>query len=541
MDTKTERKIVIGLIILLLAVGGFYFWRMYNGLKPAILPPEQPTEDQTETGTPPASPDTPTQPDNDTAPERDEPSEITSINETPYPLEIPNGFKATILTDNIPEARVMRIGPLGDLWVSQTREGKISLVELGPENRGDTQAILQDLNNPHGLAFHPQDEFQLYYAEEGKISRINVYSDGEPDVIYDDLPTGGRHFTRTIGFGPDGRLYVSIGSSCDTCVEDDDRRAAIYSMNPDGSDFKSHAQGLRNAVFFTWNYVDGSMWATEMGRDHLGDNTPPDEIVKVEEGNHYGWPYCYGKNTHDAEFDDSQEAKEFCQNEATPSTIDLQAHSAPLGLGFVPEEGWPEDMWYDMIVAYHGSWNRTVPTGYKLMRFKFDAEGNFQGREDFIAGWLADSGRSYGRPVDVLIQPGGVMYVSDDKAGNIYRITRIADEQQQAVYETEDLRLYAPDPAEPLSGNVEIRGETPGTMFFEGDFPVRLEDDAGNVLATSIATAQDEWMTEDFVTFTSEISFTKPETNSGALVFIKDNPSGLPENDKEIRVPVTFE
>lgn len=541
MDTKTERNIVIGLIILLLVIGGFYFLRIYNGLKPAILPPEQPPEEQVDPDTPPSNPDTPSEPDEDTTPDDDGSSAQTSINNTPYPLDIPNGFEASVLTDDLPEARVMRIGPLGDLWVSQTREGKISLVELGQENQGETQTILQDLNNPHGLAFHPQDDFQLYYAEEGKISRINVYSESEPEVITDNLPSGGRHFTRTIGFGPDNRLYVSIGSSCDTCVEEDDRRAAIYSMNPDGSDFKSHAQGLRNAVFFTWNYVDGSMWATEMGRDHLGDDTPPDEVINVEEGKHYGWPYCYGKNTHDAEFDNSQEAKDFCQNEAAPSTVDLQAHSAPLGLGFVPEEGWSEDMWYDMIVAYHGSWNRTVPTGYKLMRLKFDAEGNFQGREDFITGWLADSGRSYGRPVDVLIQPGGVMYVSDDKAGNIYKINRIQEASPGTVYETEGLRLYSPNPSEPLTRAVEIHGETPGTMFFEGDFPVRLEDDAGNVLATGIAVAQDEWMTEDFVTFKSEISFTKPETETGVLVFVKDNPSGLPENDKEIRVPVTFE
>ncbi len=161
-----------------------------------------------------------------------------------------------------------------------------------------------------------------------------------------------------------------------------------------------------------------------MGRDLLGDNIPPDEINIIEEGKNYGWPICYGKNIHDDQFDKNTYIRNPCMEPfETPSSIDLQAHSAPLGLAFFPEEGWPEEYWHDLLVAYHGSWNRTEPTGYKIVRMRLDNEGKYEATEDFITGWLNGKNEALGRPVDILIQPGGLMYISDDKAGVIYRIT----------------------------------------------------------------------------------------------------------------------
>ena len=160
------------------------------------------------------------------------------------------------------------------------------------------------------------------------------------------------------------------------------------------------------------------MWATEMGRDLLGDNIPPDEINIIQEGGWYGWPWFYGKNIEDHSWTTGIPIYAF---ESIPSHIDLQAHSAPLGLAFVPEEGWPKGYWYNLFVSYHGSWNRSVPTGYKVVRIKLDSKGNYLGTEDFITGWLTSSG-VLGRPVDILVQPGGTMYISDDKAGVIYKV-----------------------------------------------------------------------------------------------------------------------
>jgi glucose/arabinose dehydrogenase len=156
-----------------------------------------------------------------------------------------------------------------------------------------------------------------------------------------------------------------------------------------------------------------------MGRDFLGDELPPDEINIILEGQDYGWPYCYGKRMHDAQFDPQGLKQDFCKD-TVPSFIDLPAHSAPLGLAFFPEE-WPQEFRYDLLVAYHGSWNRSTPTGYKVVRVRLDHQGNFKAIEDFITGWLTPAG-ALGRPVDILITDDGVIYISDDKAGVVYRV-----------------------------------------------------------------------------------------------------------------------
>ena len=351
------------------------------------------------------------------------------INTTGMPLKVPPGFSIEIFAKNLAGARVMALDSFGNMWVSRPNDGVVTQLEI---NNGKVTAqhdILKNLNNPHGLAFDPKSPSILYIAEEDKISKIPTYSDAPIQKIA-DLPSGGGHSTRTIGFGPDNRLYVSIGSSCNVCHETDSRRAKIFSMKSDGNDFKEYAHGLRNAVFFTWSYIDGKMWATEMGRDLLGDNTPPDEINIIGKDKNYGWPNCYGKNIHDTEFDKNTYIRNPCMEPfETPSYIDLEAHSAPLGLQFVPEEGWPEEYWHNLLVAFHGSWNRTEPTGYKIVRIKLDAKGNYQGIEDFITGWLSKDG-VYGRPVDLLIQPGGTLYISDDKAGVIYKVYKNSEHIQ---------------------------------------------------------------------------------------------------------------
>ena len=387
---KPSRLILIAAVAaVIIAVAGFFYYKNLRGTWPAV---QKPVEDI---------------------------AEIIEQNLTPFPLKLPEGFSISIFAKDLPGARVMAMDGFGNIWVSQTGEGKITLLEIKDGTVKNKSEIFKNLNNPHGLVFDPQDSFLLYFAEEDKISRIRVYSSGKPEKIA-DLPSGGGHFTRTLGFGPDNRLYVSIGSSCNVCYEQDNRRAKIFRVEKDGSDFREYARGLRNAVFFTWSYVDGRMWTTEMGRDFLGDDLPPDEVNIVRQGGDNGWPVCYGKNIHDSVFDKNVYIRDPCADKIS-SYIDIPAHSAPLGLAFVPEEGWPQDYWYNLFVAYHGSWNKSVPTGYKVVRMKLNDQGNYLGAEDFITGWLT-SNRALGRPVDIMVQPGGIMYISDDKAGVIYKV-----------------------------------------------------------------------------------------------------------------------
>ena len=215
-------------------------------------------------------------------------------------------------------------------------------------------------------------------------------------------------------------MLLSIGSSCDVCIETDPMRAAVYEIGFNGHP-QPFATGLRNSVFLTQK--DGQVWATEMGRDFLGDDLPPDEINIIQEGKNYGWPNCYGKNIHDTVFDKNTYIRNPCMEPfETQSLIDLPAHSAPLGLAFVPSgKGWPKEYEGNLLVAYHGSWNRTVPTGYAIRRFVLDGKKNVLKDEDFVSGWLTEKG-VLGRPVDLKFASDGMLYVSDDRAGLVYRI-----------------------------------------------------------------------------------------------------------------------
>lgn len=356
---------------------------------------------------------------------------ITLENEAQFPLRLPPQATLGVYAGGMEKPRVMALAPDGWLLVSDTKAGAVYAVRDadGDGKAEDMHTAVEGLNKPHGIVFGydpAHDNNSLYIAEEHRVARYKYDTKTHTAAFAEhimDLPTGGRHYTRSLLFHPDepSTLLVSVGSSCDVCYETDERRAAILAVNVETKQWRVFASGLRNAVYMAVHPVTGDIWATEMGRDHLGDNTPPDEINIIKEGNDYGWPICYGDNIHDTDFDDRQYVRDPCADK-TPSYIDIQAHSAPLGLAFIPEEGWPEAMWHDLIVAYHGSWNRTVPTGYTIVRFQLGLNGAVEGRSDFISGWLEDSGNALGRPAGVMVQPGGVLYATDDKAGLVYRI-----------------------------------------------------------------------------------------------------------------------
>lgn len=335
-------------------------------------------------------------------------------------LVVAPGFELSLLAKNIPGARVIAQDELGHLWISQTKPGTITRLEMNNEVAQGQEIVLSGLNKPHGLAFDPADPTALYIATEKELLRYRIYTpDARPEKII-DLPSGGLHTTRSLLFRSDGWLYVSIGSTCNACRERDPRLAAISRINVHAADpqLSVYATGLRNAVFMTENPLTRELIVTEMGRDYLGDTAPPDEINSVFEGKNYGWPLCYGKNIHDTVFDD--QAVNPCREPfALPSFIDLPAHSAPLGLAFIPA-AWNEAWRGNLLVAEHGSWNSTKPVGYKIVRLIIDERGRYYGSEDVVSGWLTER-ETLGRPVDVVVdQSGSQLYISDDKAGAIY-------------------------------------------------------------------------------------------------------------------------
>ncbi len=321
-------------------------------------------------------------------------------NQTSFPLKVPDGYSISIYAQDLGKARDLILDPNGVVVVSQMDKGKVAAIA-----GGKVQIVTEGLNSPHGLAFNGG---KLYIAETDQIAvydyNTTTYKTSNKKKII-DLPPGDRHFTRSLII-KDGKLFVSIGSSCDTCVEKDNRYAAIWTANLDGSNFKPYATGLRNSVFMTIDPKTNEIWATEMGRDFLGDDLPPEEINIIREGANYGWPYCYGDKIPDPQMN-AGGTKFNCANTVTPH-ITFQAHSAPLGLAFLKD---------DLLVSYHGSWNRSVPTGYKVVRFRNGTP------EDFLTGWR-DDGAALGRPVDILVKESEI-YISDDKAGVIYLLKQI--------------------------------------------------------------------------------------------------------------------
>lgn len=355
------------------------------------------------------------------------------INTEKGPLSIPGDLLISIFAKDLGNPRVMKFDPSGVLVVSIPSEGKVvALPDKNLDEKADsTVTVVGGLNNPHGIAFRCDDKCSLYIAETNGVSvydydRETFRATGRKKII--DLPSGGGHFTRSIiltNIAGVEKLLISVGSSCNVCNESDERRAKILSANPDGSDLKTYASGLRNSVFMTLRPGTDEIWATEMGRDLLGDDIPPDEINIIHEKGNYGWPTCYGKNIHDTNFDHNTYFRAPCMEPLeTESLIDIPAHSAPLGLAFVPNDsGWPEEYRGDLLVALHGSWNRSVPTGYKIIRYDLK-EGSPSDLKatDFVSGWLTGES-AFGRPVDIIFGTEGRMFVTDDKAGIVYLMT----------------------------------------------------------------------------------------------------------------------
>lgn len=331
------------------------------------------------------------------------------------PFTILGDFKMDIFSQGLKTPRVLLFDDQGNLLVSAMGEGKVYAIKAD----GSKIVLAQGLNNPHGLAI--KDGY-LYIAESDKVSRykydIQNLKLGAKEKLF-DLPGSGGHFTRTIQWGSDGFLYVSVGSSCNVCQETDERRATILKYNPKDWTYTIFAKGLRNTVFFLENPLTKQFWGNDMGRDLLGDDLPPDELNILQEGKNYGWPVCYGDKINDRDFDKNIYIRDPCQDGVAP-IWSYPAHNAPLGLVFINSPMFPASWQGDLLVALHGSWNRSVPDGYKVVHLK--VSGNkILSSEDFITGFLVNSG-AIGRPVGLVFGKDGALYLSDDKAGVVYKI-----------------------------------------------------------------------------------------------------------------------
>jgi glucose/arabinose dehydrogenase len=338
------------------------------------------------------------------------------------PLEqvrLPAGFRIEVLTQDVPGARAMAMSPSGTLFVGSSSEGKVYAVSDALSARPHVRTVATGLRIPLGVAFR---DGSLYASSVSKIVRLDQIEASldrppAPKVVSDRFPADAHHGGKFIGFGPDGYLYVATGAPCNICAPDENRYANITKIKPDGSDLQVVARGVRNTVGFDWHPATRELWFTDNGRDRMGDDVPDDELNRATApGQHFGYPYCHAGTVADPEYGSKRPCSEF-----VPPVARLGAHVAALGMRFYTGSQFPAAYRNNVFIAEHGSWDRSEPVGYRVVRVVLDDAGKAVRQEVFAQGWLRGS-KAWGRPADVLVAPDGSLLVSDDLAGAIYRI-----------------------------------------------------------------------------------------------------------------------
>lgn len=339
-------------------------------------------------------------------------------------IRLPEGFRIEVYASGLPDARSLALGDRGTVFVGSRRTGVVrALRDSDGDHRADQVFVLASgLDMPNGVAFR---ERALYVAEVHRILRFDdveerLAAPPAPVVLRDDLPPDRHHGWKFIRFGPDGWLYVPVGAPCNTCVVGDPY-GTILRMSPDGSALQVVARGVRNSVGFDWHPETGELWFTDNGRDWLGDDLPPDELNRVTKpGLHFGFPRCHGEGIVDPELGGEQG----CSGTVPPAWA-FGAHVAALGMRFYTGTSFPAEYRGQVLVAQHGSWNRSSKVGYRVALVRVEGSRAVS-EEPFAEGWLQGE-EPWGRPVDVLQLPDGSVLLSDDHAGAIYRISHGAD------------------------------------------------------------------------------------------------------------------
>jgi len=330
-------------------------------------------------------------------------------------LRVPDGYAIAAFAEGLAGPRFMAVAADGTLLVAERGADRVAAL---PDRDGDGRAdelvvVGAGYDGAHSLALAPDGT--LLVAGSGTLFQVEIGPDlrerSRRAIL--DLPPGGQHSTRTVAFLPDGRILVSVGSSCNVCLETDPRRAAILVVAGDGADARVLMRGLRNAVGVAIDPATGAAWATNNGRDLLGDDLPPETLYRVADGADAGWPRCHAGTIVDPEFG-RQGDRPGCQDVVMPAAT-FQAHMAPLGLAF-----WDGAA----FIAFHGSWNRSTKVGYEVDRLPW-LDGPTGETEPFLTGFLDPATEdSRGRPAGLVVGSDGALYISDDKAGAIYRVTR---------------------------------------------------------------------------------------------------------------------
>jgi len=335
-------------------------------------------------------------------------------------IKLPPGFHISVYASNVPKAREMAFSPNGTLFVGSFAGNVYAIEDRNKDYKADRITIIaRDLEMPVGVDFR---DGALYVSAVNRILRydnIEARLDNPPPpvVVNDSLPTDRDHGWKFIRFGADGMLYVPVGAPCNICEKEDPRYAAIMRMKPDGTGLEIFAAGIRNTVGFDWHPTTKELWFTDNGRDWMGDNVPPDELNNAPvKGMHFGFPYCHGGDILDPGLGNKHSCKDFA-----PPAMKLGPHVASLGMRFYTGSMFPKEYRNQILIAEHGSWNRSTKIGYRVTLVRLEG-GKAVSYEVFAQGWQQGADR-WGRPADVQVAPDGSLLVSDDFANAIYRIS----------------------------------------------------------------------------------------------------------------------
>ncbi len=345
-------------------------------------------------------------------------------------LNLPDGFEINIFAQGLGNARWMAVAPDGTVFLTRRAEGDvIALLDQDGNGEADmpqVRVVASDLPFVHGITFNGNQvylvtETDIYVADWTGGAGLSALR-----TVVSDLPGGGQHPNRTLAVGPDGMLYVTVGSTCNACDEPNPENATLLRMDLNGGSRQIFAAGLRNTIGFGWHPVSGELWGMDHGSDWRGDNQPPEELNRLEADASYGWPFCFGDQQPDlyipAPPPGGSGRAAYCQRTVAP-VLEYTAHSAPIGMVFYTADQFPQDYRNDAFIAMRGSWNRNPPSGYKVVRLLFDEAGQPTGFEDFLTGFLIEEQvANFGRVAGLAVAADGSLLIAEDQNGIIYRV-----------------------------------------------------------------------------------------------------------------------
>ena len=359
-----------------------------------------------------------------------EPALVSPTDDRVAQLRLPAGFSIAKYADQLGKPRMLTVSESGNVYVSDRDAGKVTLLlDTNADGKADQRQVVANIKGVHGLTIFGG---RMYLVAVKEVYSAAINADGTlgtPQQLINNLPDAGQHPNRTIAFGPDGLMYLTVGSTCNACAEPNAENATILRANTDGTGRIIFASGLRNTIGFGWHPQTKELYGFDHGIDWLGDEQQKEELNQIKQGAFYGWPYIYGDgnyNPHPRPMGDTTYAQILAKT--TLPALSYDAHAAPLGMVFYTSSSsaassFPADYQNDAFVTMRGSWNRSQPSGYKVVRAHFE-NGKPTRIDDFVTGFLVDNNQSqFGRPVGIATLPDGSLLFSEDNNGVIYRVS----------------------------------------------------------------------------------------------------------------------